>query len=109
MKDINWERVHNEINEAKTPRIKTLSEEQFDVIDKIARKSKMDCWFLIKQHIRGKRAGEDYVFDCENGKQMTLKAGVNELVEGITDQILELFCSEGDIRVLEDVIIGVNI
>ena len=109
MKEINWEKVHRGISEAKMPRIKTLSEEQYEVLYKIARKSKMDCWFLIKQHIRGKHAGEDYVYDLENGKQMSLRAGVNELAEGVTDQMIDYFFTDNDIRVLEDVLIGVNV
>lgn len=108
MKQINWERIRVELTFKKVPKIKTLSEEQYNLLNKIAEKSKMDCWFLVKQHVKGKYAGEDYVFDLENRKQMTLKAGVNELVEGITSEDLELL-TDKEIRVLEDVIIGVNL
>ena len=43
----------------------TLSSEEYNLLTKIARKSKMDCWFLIKQT----KKGEDYVYDLENSKK----------------------------------------
>ena len=42
----------------------TLNSEEYDLLTKIAEKSKMDCWFLIKQT----KKGEDYVYDLEEGK-----------------------------------------
>lgn len=67
-----------------------LTNSEFDVINKIARKSKMDCWFCIKE---GKNNGEDYdyVFDCENGKKISLRRGIKQLIDGVIEEnILEL-------------------
>ena len=58
---------------------KTLNDDEYNVLCKIAHKTKMDCWFCIKQ----KKDGTDYIYDLENGKRMCLKAGVSQLVEGI--------------------------
>lgn len=104
-KQINWARVHAEMYlSGGKPRIKTLSEDQYNVLCKIAEETKMDCWFCIKQHVRGKHAGEDYVFDLENNKVISLKKGVNELVEGITEQDLENLTDE-EIHTLENILI----
>ena len=104
-KQINWARVSEEMYfSGGKPRIKTLSDEQYNVLCKIAEKSKMDCWFYIKQHKRGNHAGEDYVFDLENNKAISLRRGVKELIDGITEQDLEYLTDE-EIRTLEDILI----
>ena len=46
----------------------TLNHDEYDLLTKIAEKSKMDCWFLIKQT----KKGEDYVYDLEEGKRLSL-------------------------------------
>lgn len=104
-KTLNWERIHSErrLNRGK-PRIKTFSAEQFNVLDKIATSSGMDCWFCIKQHIRGKHAGEDYIYDLENREQISLKRGVSMLVDGMSDYDRDLLTSE-ELDVLETILI----
>ena len=57
----------------------TLTEREYNLLDKIATKSKMDCWFCIKQT----KKGEDYVYDLENGKHMSLRTAIYQLMEGI--------------------------
>lgn len=57
----------------------TLNHDEYDLLTKIAEKSKMDCWFLIKQT----RKGEDYVYDLEEGKRLSLRTGIRRLMEGI--------------------------
>ena len=67
-----------------------LKDKEYRVLNKIAHNTKMDCWFSIKA---GKRDGcsYDYVFDIENHKRMSLKRGIKELIEGVTEEdILEL-------------------
>lgn len=67
-----------------------LTSSEFDVINKIARKSKMDCWFCIKT---GRHDGcpYDYVFDCENSKKISLRQGIKQLIDGVIEEnILEL-------------------
>lgn len=56
-----------------------LSSDEYDLLDKIASETKMDCWFMIKQ---SPKSG-DYVFDLENGKRMSLRTGIRQLLEGI--------------------------
>ena len=57
----------------------TLNHDEYDLLTKIAEKSKMDCWFLIKQT----KKGEDYVYDLEEGKRLSLRTGIRQLREGI--------------------------
>jgi hypothetical protein len=55
-----------------------LTTAQYSVLNKIARRTKMDCWFLIKQ-----RDDQDYVYDLEEGVDMTLSDGICCLMDGI--------------------------
>jgi len=73
----------------------TLSNKEFELLDKIARKSKMDCWFMIKQT----KKGDDYVYDVEEGKRMSLRKGIAQLLEGIED-MYELYLSGQDYETL---------
>ena len=45
----------------------TLSENEYNGLTKIARKTKCDCWFDIRQD----KNGNDYVFDLENRKRLS--------------------------------------
>ncbi len=56
-----------------------LNNKEYDLLDKIATKSKMDCWFQI----RSTSKEEDYVYDLEEGKRMSLRKGIGQLIEGI--------------------------
>lgn len=57
----------------------TLNNKEYELLDKIATKSKMDCWFQIRQT----KSGADCVYDLEEGKRMSLKKGIGQLIEGI--------------------------
>lgn len=59
--------------------IKTLSAAQYAVLNKISRRTKMDCWFLIRQDA----SGRDYIYDLENKVNLTLNEGVSLLMEGL--------------------------
>lgn len=61
---------------------KTLTDAEFNVLNTIADRTGMDCWFYIKQDCHGK----DYIWDCEEGKRMCLKTGVSLLCEGLDCQ-----------------------
>jgi hypothetical protein len=65
----------------------TLNSKEFELLTRIAEQSKMDCWFCIKQT----KKGEDYVYDLENGKRMSLRTGIYQLMEGIEDMYDEYF------------------
>lgn len=58
---------------------KTLTNEEYNVLNKIAYKTKIDCWFCIKQDNKG----TDYVYDLEENKRICLKTGVSQLIEGV--------------------------
>ena len=46
-----------------------LTDNQFNSLNKIARKTGMNCWFSIRQ-----KDGEDYVFDLEKGRKILCKS-----------------------------------
>lgn len=69
----------------------TLNSEEYDLLTKIAEKSKMDCWFLIKQT----KKGEDYVYDLEEGKRLSLRTGIRQLMEGI-DGMYDMYFEDGE-------------
>jgi hypothetical protein len=58
--------------------VKLLSDEEYNVLNKVARKTKMDCWFSIKQI-----DGQDYIDDLEAGVCLDLKEGIGDLVDGL--------------------------
>ena len=57
-----------------------LSNEEFNVLNKISSKSKMDCWFYLKQD----KDGNDYVYDLEQSKELSLTDGILMLDNNIT-------------------------
>jgi hypothetical protein len=59
--------------------VKTLTAAQYNVLNKIARRTKMDCWFLIEQDSNG----QDYVHDLESNVNLSLNEGVYCLMEGL--------------------------
>lgn len=61
--------------------IKTLTSEEYNVLNKIATKTKTDCWFTLEQDSNG----TDFVYDLEEGKQLSLEVGVDMLMEAIED------------------------
>lgn len=75
----------------------TLSNDEYELLTKIARKSKMDCWFLIKQT----KKGEDYVFNLEEGKRLSIRTGIRQLMEGI-DGMYDIYFDDGE----RDIVIG---
>ena len=62
-----------------------LNEHEFIGLSEIARKTKCDCWFEIRQD----KNGDDYVFDLEAGKKISIKSGVSQLAEAMVDPIGE--------------------
>lgn len=65
----------------------TLNNKEHELLNKIADRSKMDCWFYIKQT----KKGEDYVYDLENRKRMSLRTAIYQLMEGIEGMYEEYF------------------
>lgn len=63
----------------------TLSKEQYEIIDKIATKTKCNCWFSIRQDDKG----NDYVFDIEENKKMSLLDGLSLLWNSNWDKLID--------------------
>ena len=59
-----------------------LTDCEYKVLSKVARKTGSDCWFVIKQDCHG----VDYVYDLEERKRVCLKTGVGMLAESIDCQ-----------------------
>jgi hypothetical protein len=57
-----------------------LTKEEYDVLNKIASISKMDCWFSIQE---SDDRTTDFVVDLENGTKMSLAEGITMLNDGI--------------------------
>ena len=58
---------------------KTLTSEEYNVLNKIATKTKADCWFVLEQD----EYGTDYVHDLEENENLSLVDGVSMLMEAI--------------------------
>ena len=57
-----------------------LTDLEWTVLDKIATKSKMNCWFILETD----ENGVDFVYDREENSRMNLLDGISMLNEGIT-------------------------
>ena len=62
-----------------------LSNEEYNVLNKIASQTKMDCWFYLSSY-----KGGDCVVDLEESKVITLYQGISMLNEGIVPELLSL-------------------
>ena len=58
---------------------KTLTADEYNVLQVISSRTLSDCWFWLKQD----KNGTDYIWDLEEQKKMCLKTGVVLLVEGV--------------------------
>ena len=63
-----------------------LANEEYNVLNKIATQTKMDCWF----HIGIDDDGNDHIFDLETSTWMPLRRGVAMLNDGIVPELLSL-------------------
>lgn len=62
--------------------VKTLTNEEYNVLNKISAKTKTDCWFTLEQDADG----TDFVYDLEEGKRVDLETGIAMLMEAIEDK-----------------------
>ena len=58
---------------------KTLTQMEYNLLNKIARKTKSDYWFNIEQD----KNDEDYIHDLEKDKRLSLDEGVVQLLKAI--------------------------
>lgn len=77
-----------------------LTNKQFDLLCHIANKSGMDCWFCLDCN----KHGDNFVYDLDSRKKISLRRGVHDLLEGISGQY-EMYLKEEDYKVLLDLII----
>lgn len=61
---------------------KTLTDAEYNVLNKITTRTRNDCWFWLKQD----KHGTDYIWDIEEGKRMCLRTGIGLLCEGLDCQ-----------------------
>lgn len=76
--------------------MKKLTIDQANLLDKIARKSGMDCWFKVHYdlcHIR----------DMENHKTISLKRGIKDLDEGLTD-LEDYYLTDEEIKLYQETV-----
>ncbi len=78
----------------------TLNNAEYELLSRIARKSKLDCWFQIRQTAKG----DDYVFDSENHKRLSLKTAIRQLMKGI-EEMYDFYLAENDYITLINLLI----
>lgn len=89
----------------------TLTTEEFNTLNKIATKSGMECWFFLKQDANG----DDYVYDLEERKRISLRRGVSYLADGFycdyskEERFSLLDLSEEEIKTFEDLLVKLRI
>ena len=61
-----------------------LSNDAFNGLNKIARKTKMDCWcFFMREPTR------DFIYDIENSTKLSLEEGLPQFADGIIEPLSE--------------------
>lgn len=78
----------------------TLSENEYNGLTKVARKTKCDCWFDIRQD----KNGNDYVFDLENRKKISVANGVLQLADAIVDPLSDYGLTSEEAKAVDDLI-----
>ena len=77
-----------------------LTQSEYDILNKIARNTRMDCWFSI---IQDKKNARDYVYDLEHSKQISLSKGIEQLYEGI-DKLSDCKLSDNEVEIFESLL-----
>ena len=76
----------------------TLTTDEYNGLNKIAKGTKCDCWFFIAQDEITKN---DYIYDLESGNQIDLQTGVSQLSEAITDPLEDYGLTEDECKAVE--------
>jgi hypothetical protein len=63
-----------------------LSTDEYNVLNRIASQTKMDCWFYLAVD----NNGGDCVHDLEEGRLISLRQGIEGLNDGIIPELLNL-------------------
>lgn len=61
---------------------KTMTDDEFNVLNKVLDRTGNDCWAFLKQDCHG----VDYVWDMEERKRYCLKTGVSMIADSIDCQ-----------------------
>ena len=56
-----------------------LTSDEYNALNRLTSATKMDCWFTIQTD----SAGNDSVFDLEEGKTLSMKDAVSMVYEGV--------------------------
>jgi hypothetical protein len=67
-----------------------LTNEEYNVLNRITRKTKTDCWFMLDTD----KDGFDCVYDLENRRKVTLRFAVQQLNEAIVEELLDITAEE---------------
>ena len=73
-----------------------LTGDEYNALNQIASKIKMDCWFYILEEDE-----RDVILDLENDKKLSLEEGISQLMEGIIDPSTEYGLSEEEREAVE--------
>ena len=63
-----------------------LTNEEYNLLNRITRQTKTDCWFMLDKD----KEGFDCVYDLENKRRVTLRFAVQQLNEAIISQLLDV-------------------
>jgi hypothetical protein len=86
---------------------KTLTDDEFNVLNKVIDRTGSDCWAFLKQDCHG----VDYIWDMEERKRMCLKTGVGLIAEGLDCQenFDNCFLNNSEKKTLKDLFSKLNI
>ncbi len=59
-----------------------LTTNEYNALQHITSINKMDCWFSIRQTTKG----EDYIYDLEERKRISLKRALEEIHGGLIEE-----------------------
>lgn len=81
-----------------------LLNKEYNILNKIASKSKMDCWFDITFD----KHNNQCVYDREEKRFLSLKDGISLLYQGITD-LDDYYLKDDEKKVFENLLRRFNI
>lgn len=80
-----------------------LTSDEYNGLNQIASKTKMDCWFYILEE-----ENKDVILDLENNKKLSIEEGVSQLMEGIVEPLTEYGLSDDEIAAIEKLFEEIN-
>ena len=73
-----------------------LTTDEYNGLNRIARATKMDCWFSILEF-----GDKDVIWDMENNIILSIEEGLSQFVEGVIDPLTDYHLSEGEIKAVD--------